>query len=157
MRLTLRAVLVIGLVSALSVPGRALPIMSDALAASLAVVDREAVRNPYITFAGILNQSSVNAIPIGRSVVASGSAIGSFGSTFGGGGFVPRTLPVVISAPPPSGGVYFSFSDARPQSNVIIGAVQVPEGGATLILFGTSVLALVLLRRKRRASRLATS
>lgn len=152
MNISLRAAVTIGVLSLVALPVHALPITPQVAGAAMAVADRDSVRDPYNIFGSLLNQAAVNAIPIARGLVTSSGIVGSgFGlSGFSGiGGFVPRVAPLFISAPPPSGGVYFSFSNARPQSNVVIGAVQVPEGGITLILLGASLMVLVLIRHTR--------
>ena len=152
MNISLRVAVTIGVLSLVALPAHALPITPHVAGAAMAVADRDSVRDPYNTFGSLLNQVAVNAVPIARGLVTSSGVVGSaFGVSglSGMAGFNPRVAPLFISAPPPSGGVYFSFTNARPQSNVIIGAVQVPEGGITLILLGASLIALLLLRHTR--------
>lgn len=152
-----QAAVMVGVVLMFAVPMRGLPVSSEFLVATLGVAARETVRDPYRGFIG-LSDHGVTAVPIAQRLASTLPTIGAFG---GGGGFsgfssgfsfVPSSAPAVI-APPPSGGVYFSLSNARPQSNVVIGAVQVPEGGVTAMLFSLSLAAVFFFHRRRTQKR----
>jgi hypothetical protein len=158
-KLPFKSMAVLGLLLLTAGQVRALPVTSEFLVSMLGAAGREAVRDPYRGFAGA-GDHGVSANPIARSV---GFALPTLGFGGGGGGMsfgpifgssfpavLPQVAPVSFSPPPRSGGVYFSFSDARPQqSNVVIGAVQVPEGGLTLLSFLLSLSGLVYFHRLR--------
>lgn len=139
-----------------AVPMRGLPVPTEFLVSTLGVAARETVRDPYRGLIG-LGDHGVTAVPIAQRLASTLPAVGAFGgfgfSGFSSGfSFVPRSAPAVI-APPPSGGVYFSLSNARPQSNVVIGVVQVPEGGVTAMLFSLSLAAVLFFHRLRTQKR----
>jgi len=163
MRLCVRFIFLLGVVSAPALTSRALPITPPALTSSLAAPDRDIVRNPYSGFAGSLNRAPVSVVP-SASVPAFAPASAIFGSGGGGAfsvpsfapfpasigsGFVPPPASYLYTAPAQTGGVYFSLSNAPRQSNVTIGSVQVPEGGPTVVLLGLSLVGLALLGRSR--------
>ena len=165
----IRIAVVLGVVSATALSVSGLPLSASLVAPSvMAAADREVVRDAYNGLAGVLSQAGVTAVPVARLVSHSVPSAASFG----GGGFGPlgvasMVLPGFNSAfvgsatnaysftTPKSGGVYFSFSNAAPQSNVVIGAVQVPDAGVTALLLGVSLLMLLLSHRLFRRSRLA--
>jgi hypothetical protein len=169
----LRPTLLFGILSALTLSSYGLPITAPALTSSLGSPDRDIVRDPYSGFAGTLNRAPVTVVSSARvPAFAPASSIfggggggggGSFGGTafstpsfavFSGSniigtGFVPPPPSYLYTAPAQSGGVYFSLFNTPAQSNVTIGAVQVPEGGASVLLLGLSLIGLALLRRSR--------
>ena len=157
-----RAIILSGVVSALTLSARALPITTPTLPSSIGAPDRDIVRNP---FAGSLNRAPVSVVP-SAPVPAFAPASAIFGGGGGGGGggpfsapsfapfsgspgFVPPPASYLYTAPAQSGGVYFSLSNAPRQSNVTIGVVQVPDGGPTVVLLGLSLIGLALLGRSR--------
>jgi hypothetical protein len=152
-----RAIILLGIVSALTLSSRALPISLSTLPASMGSPDRDIVRDPYSGFAGSLNRAPVSVVA-NAAVPAFAPASAIFGGGGGGGGIAPFSGSPGFRPPPPSylytapaqtGGVYFSLSNAPRQSNVTIGVVQVSDGGPTVVLLGLSLIALGLLGRAR--------
>jgi hypothetical protein len=152
MTFPIRAALALALVSAMALPVRALPVMPFAGAA-----DRDVVRDPYLSFAG---SGSIVAVPFATGFTTFappvGGGFGGGGGGFGGGilpspvvtSFSTSSVPLFI-IPRPAPPVYFSLFNSQPQTNVVVGAVQVPDGGATVALLGVTLVALFLVRRSR--------
>jgi hypothetical protein len=156
MKIPLRIVLVLGLATATIVPLPALPITAEFFPAGIvALADREAVRNTYGALTGILQQVPVNAVPVASfAVPPGGGGLTLFGTTFPSLGnlglmsIAPRASPIPTVAPPHPG-FYFALSDIPRQTNVVIGAIQVPDLGVTAWLFSASLFVLFLFGRMR--------
>ncbi|MGH7957350.1 MAG: hypothetical protein ACREH8_10095 [Opitutaceae bacterium] len=165
MHLPLRASIGLGLIFATAFPALGLPMAQTASTLLSALPDRDVVRNSYRAGMGAANLGSISAAHISPAVQLSippatfGGYVSSLGSSFAslGGliGFAPRPSGIFDIVLPRNFDVYFSFSSAPPrQSNVTIGAVQVPDGGVTVVLLGLSLLAMHLFRGSATGVRL---
>jgi hypothetical protein len=157
-----RPAILLGAVLAIAAPTWALPVTLGNLLHATQPADRDVVRNPFGGISDIFGQAVVNAVPGATGVVSSMLSggggggggfsvvgIGSFGT-----GLAPRAFSSVVPPPPQNGGIYFALFNTPKQSNVTIGAVQVPEGGITLVLLGASLVGLFWLRRSKAFSAL---
>ena len=156
MNAPIRAAVIFAVVSLMTLSARALPITASSIMSSSNAADRDVVRNPYTGFA--LNRAPVSVSPSGNIPAfappalllggGGGGGISPFSATsIAASGFVAPPRSYLYTAPAQSGGVYFALTNTTRQSNVVVGPVQVPVGGETLVLLGLSLIGLFLARR----------
>ena len=157
MNAPIRAAVIFAVVSLMTLSARALPITASSIMSSMNAAERDVVRNPYTGFA--LNRAPVSVSPSGNIPAFSppalllggggGGGISPFSATsIASSGFVAPPRSYLYTAPAQSGGVYFALTNTTTrQTNVVVGPVQVPDGGETLVLLGLSLIGLFLARR----------
>jgi hypothetical protein len=148
----IRPVILLGILFAASIPLRALPFSTGS-------VDRDIVRDPYSSFSLNLSKGPVIAVPsasaanfgsaFAGAIVPTPLGMPSFSNAASINGFLTSSMPFSFVPPPRNPPVYFALFDQPRQSNIQIGPLQVPDGGATMALLGASLLALFLYRRAR--------
>jgi hypothetical protein len=122
-------------------------------------VSQELVRNP---FGGSFANASPNvfmAVSGGSTTTVAGGggfgfAGGGFGSSFGfpgGGGSIPASPPMNFTSPK----VYIvsTITYQGPSAPAVAADGSVPDGGATVILLGASLVSVFALARRTRKTR----
>ena len=136
----------------------ALPLAPSLMApGSMGVADRDIVRDPWGALAGALSAPMVIGGPTQVAFAPVTTVLAGGGGGFGGGYptfnyTMPRSLAPDFTTPR-TGGVFFALVNPAPQSNIVIGAVQVPDGGMSVAMLGATLLGLILLRRHRESAR----
>jgi hypothetical protein len=124
--------------------------------ASLAIADRELVRDPYKAFSGLLAQGSISAQSINPAVtspflVPPPIFVGGFAPISIGPGarFPSFVAPLKLDFVPWVGSAFSSVNQNGTLRNVTIGATSVPDAGATgIALFGAAMIGLVAIRTR---------